>query len=501
MPGVGFERVIAIGAALLLVTVADASGARVQARSARVTQKAIGVSLPRGVSGDARPQVACPSVSGCVATFGTANLLVLGEHRHKWTREATLAGVGVRALACPAVGSCAGTGWIHGAPKALVTRSGRTWHASAVQLPDISSPASAVLPSVSCGSAGDCAAVGWREVYAPGNIQDHALLAMEKSGSWGAGTNLQLPADVVTAPGPEAWPVPGGVASVVSCSSRGNCAVAGTYTNAVPQSNGPAYRSEGWVATEQAGQWQPAVSVQLPADADTKGEGAAMSGTSPFLGFTGISCPSAGNCTAVGGYELGYPQPAGMILTERNGVWLRGVRAPMPRGAAAPSEPNAWNDPLFSVSCAAADDCAAIGAWVAPGAPGPGGSYVGTYHGLLLTERSGKWSASKLVLPRGARATGDVFLKEVTCPSRGNCVAIGNYANHGKTNGLIEIEHRGKWQRAIKAWLPKNAAKASQQHAGLNSVSCPSTNRCTIVGSYDSRAGRPQGLILSLQIR
>src|SRR5690242_15699678 len=97
--------------AALLVAAASAAGAPVQAESMRVSQRAIGVSLPQGVSGDPRPQVACPSVSKCVATFGTANLLVLGEHRGRWTREATLAGVGVRALACPAVGSCVGTGW------------------------------------------------------------------------------------------------------------------------------------------------------------------------------------------------------------------------------------------------------------------------------------------------------------------------------------------------------------------------------------------------------
>ena len=488
-------RLIAFGVAVLLVGVASASGAQVHGQPTRVSQRVIGVPLPRGVSGDPRPQVACAS-SACVATFGTANLLVLREHRGKWTREATLPGVGVRALDCPSLGSCAGTGWISGAPKAVVTQSGRRWHASAVQLPASPSPSSAVLPAVSCGSPGDCAAVGWNEVFAPGNMQDHAVLVLQKDGTWGAGTYLRLPADVVTTPGPEASPVPGGVASVVSCSSPGNCAVGGTYTDRAPEPGGPVHRSEGWVATEQAGRWYPPVSVRLPRNADTQGQGAGMSGTSPFLGFTGISCPSAGNCTAVGGYELRYPQPAGLILTQRNGVWQPGIRAPLPRGTAAPAEPNAWNDPLFSVSCAARNDCAAIGAWVAPGAAGPGGSYPGTYHGLLLTERNGKWSASKLVLPRKTSAPGGVFLNQVTCPSAGNCVAIGSYLSHGKTNGLIAIERRGKWQRALKAKLPANAANAS-----LNSLSCSSTNRCAIVGTYSSRAGKTQGLILSLQIR
>jgi hypothetical protein len=105
------------------------------------------------------------------------------------------------------------------------------------------------------------------------------------------------------------------------------------------------------------------------------------------------------------------------------------------------------------------------------------------------------------VLPRKTKAPGGVFLTSVSCPSAGNCVAIGYYLSHGKTNGLIALERRGKWQRAIKSALPANAAKASHQHTFLDSVSCASTNRCTIVGSYNNHTGRPEGLILGLRIR
>jgi hypothetical protein len=92
-------------------------------------------------------------------------------------------------------------------------------------------------------------------------------------------------------------------------------------------------------------------------------------------------------------------------------------------------------------------------------------------------------------------------LNQVTCPSRGNCVAVGVYASHGNPNGLIAIERRGKWQRAIKAKLPANAVKAPRQHAYLYSVACSSANRCTIAGSYNNRSGKPQGLIVNLTIR
>ena len=443
------------------VSVRDAVTTRTQ--SARVSQKVVGVSLPRDLdfngAGDVRPQVACPSVSGCVTTWGTANLLVLGEHRGKWTREATLAGVGVEALACPAIGSCVGTGWISGQPGAVVTQSGRNWRASVLHLPpSASSPGGVVLPSVSCGSVGDCTAVGGDQVVKRYDVEGHALAASEKAGTWGEALDEQLPPDTATTPDPNAdVGTTGGSAAVVSCASAGNCVMGGSYTAKVAEPHGPAYRSEGWVATKHAGVWRPATRVKLPAGADT--------GYSSFS-ISGISCPSAGNCTAVGHYG-----DEGLILTERHGVWLRATKAPQP---ARPT----------SVSCADPNDCADV-----------------TYNGWLLTERHGQWNASKLVLPHKANAPGGVSLKNVTCPSSGNCVAIGFYAGQGKTNGLIDIERRGKWQRAIRASLPKNAARVTRQHAGLNAVSCLSTNHCTIVGTYTNRHGKYQGVILNLGIR
>jgi hypothetical protein len=204
-----------------------------------------------------------------------------------------------------------------------------------------------------------------------------------------------------------------------------------------------------------------------------------------------------GNCTAVGGSTGGKGGEQGLILTERNGKWLPAIRAPLPAGGEAPSEPNAFDDPLFSVSCADASNCGAIGAYVKTGHHG----YPGTYRGWLLAKRHGTWSASGLVLPRNAAGAGMVFLHQIDCPSRGNCVAVGSYNNHGTGHGLIVIERRGVWQRAIDAALPANAAKPSRQAAGLDSVSCASTSRCAIVGTYADKTGAFRGLILNLRIR
>ena len=169
------------------------------------------------------------------------------------------------------------------------------------------------------------------------------------------------------------------------------------------------------------------------------------------------------------------------------------MRAPLPPRAFPKSESNEFNSPLQSLSCAAPDDCAAVGRYVA--------SPHRSNHGMLLTERSGKWNASRLVLPAKAKAPAGVSLTSISCPSHGNCVAVGWYGDKGRTHGLIVRERGGKWQRAVNAGLPKGAAPASKSHTFLNSVSCPSATACTAGGLYTDRSGRRQGLLLSLRLR
>ena len=66
--------------------------------------------------------------------------------------------------------------------------------------------------------------------------------------------------------------------------------------------------------TEKGGVWGKGVEAVLPADANSPAD-------DPNVWLTSISCPSAGNCTAVGRYN-GYQ---GLLLTEKNGHWARGV--------------------------------------------------------------------------------------------------------------------------------------------------------------------------------
>ena len=483
-------RAIATAGALFLVLTATALGSRSQTHARGLAQKAAASPLPPGAvqkKGSSLYRVVCPSALGCVATgsYRTTkggHLLAVVERGGKWSTQLTPGAVSIVSLACPSISRCVGTRGVGEQKTSVVTQSGRTWQPVAVTLPaGASSTPWPDLASVSCGSPGNCAAVGAYEIPAFAK----PLVVTDGDGTWSAGTEPQPPANAATTRDRDVS-TPGNRLSLVACPSAGNCIAVGTYTD-----KNAAAGEYPWVLKETDGQWAPGVGATLPADANTHGE-SERGGAAPFFGFTGLSCPSAGNCTAVGGYWGKGDVEQGLILTERNGTWSRGVRAPLPPRAVPNSEPNEFNSPIASVSCAAPGDCAAVGSYVLR----PGG----TPHGLLLSERGGAWKASALVLPARAKAPGGVFLGSVTCPSPGDCVAIGYYGSHGKTHGLIVREHAGVWGRGVNAALPSGAASASNQHTFLNSVSCASASRCAVVGSYTNRGGVGQALTVSLRL-
>jgi hypothetical protein len=478
--------VLSAGLVLVFVAAAVASGSQAQ-----TTQKALEAPRPSGASkkiGGLVGQVACASAKNCAALGGW----LYSDLGGKWKASrlpvvAHTGGLNLRSLDCPAAGKCEAVGLGGIQHVVQVREDGRQWKGGEIALPSdaasVNPPGgpSPFLNSISCTSAGNCAAVG---SYI-GNRLTHPLLVTESGGTWAAGVEPELPANADTSPDPDIPDVGGGF-YYISCPAAGDCTAVGWYTN-----KDAGHSIYPWVLTESGGTWSSGQDALLPRDASVQGD--LDKGPSPFFGFTGLSCPSASDCTAVGGYEDTNGAEEGLILTEHDGVWSQGVRAPLPPTSIPNSESNEFNSPLESVSCAAPDDCAAVGWYVT--------SPHRSKHGLLLTERGGKWKASRLVLPAKAKAPAGVYLTSISCPSRGNCVAAGWYGNKGRTHGLIVRERGGKWQRAANARLPKNAAPASKSHTFLNSVSCPSATACTAGGLYNDRSGRRQGLLLSVRLR
>lgn len=231
----------------------------------------------------------------------------------------------------------------------------------------------------------------------------------------------------------------------------------------------------GGATAATATHWARGIDVVLPANAEPPKHETA--------GIGSISCPSAGNCSAVGIYQDNADNEQGLLLTETAGHWGAGVEAVLPANAAATDQQVTLN----SISCASAGNCAAVGYYV-----------DNTEHaqGLLLTETAGNWSAGvEAKLPANAGTDEAVLLNSVSCPSAGNCVAVGTYPVALNAEALILTETAGTWAQGVEAPLPANAATPAA--AGLDAVSCASVGNCSAVGSYLDSSDNGDGVLLT----
>jgi hypothetical protein len=194
----------------------------------------------------------------------------------------------------------------------------------------------AFVSSVSCGSAGNCAAGG---TYEDQSRQEQGFLVVERNGRWGRAIGVPVLGPVISVSCPSAgncaaigygsvvslrhghWgkaiEVPGllalnksGDAQIdsLSCASAGNCAVGGDYTDGG--------HGQGFVAAERNGRWRKAIEVP--------GLAALNNGGNAHL--SSVSCASPGNCAAAGTY--GQPYGLGFVAVEKNGVWGKATSVP-----------------------------------------------------------------------------------------------------------------------------------------------------------------------------
>ncbi len=428
--------------------------------------------------------VSCGSAGDCTAvgsyedSSGNSQGLLLGESSGTWATgvEATPpAGAGANpqldlgSVSCTSAGNCTAVGnYIDSSGHrqgGLLSASSGTW-ATGVEaaLPSDANRfhPNVGLASVSCGSAGNCSAVG---TYTDSLGNSQGLLLSESSGTWATGAEATLPAGASSS---------NAFVSVnsVSCGSAGNCSAVGTYTDS--SGNG-----QGLLLSESSGTWATGAEATLPAGASTSQRDIALSS---------VSCASAGNCSAVGTYDDSSGNGQGLLLGESSGTWATGVEATLPAGASS-SNPNVS---LRSVSCASAGNCTAVGSYI---------DSSGNVQGLLLTESSGVWGAGvEATLPAGASSSGpNVSLRSVSCASAGNCTAVGSYIDSsGHPQGLLVSESSGAWGAGVEATLPADAS-TTNPGVSLNSVSCASAGSCTAVGGYFDNSGnlQLQGLLLT----
>ena len=421
--------------------------------------------------------VSCPSASNCGAGGYYRDRhrhfqgFVAAERGGRWGRAAGVPGLGrlnkggnarVVSMSCPSAGNCAAAGDYqasgHQQDFVAVEKNGQWGRAIGVPgLKALNKGGTAAVVWVSCTSADSCAVAGG---YADGDGHRQGYVASDINGVW---------APAIEVPGLGALNQ-GGSADMrqLSCGSAGNCSVAGDYTD----SDG---HRQGFVASEKNTAWGPAIEVP--------GLGALNQGG--IAGAMSVSCASAGNCTTGGFYTDGSFAEQGFVASEKNGVW--GPAAGVPGLEALNNGTDQPEALVSSVSCATPGNCLA------------GGAYGGPYSwAFTASETNGVWGKATLVSGLNAIVTGrwaEVGL--VSCVSPGSCVLAGDYENAVPGNifvhGYVASQQNGRWGNAINMPAPKVLTKTV--NTDVFSVSCGSPDHGTAGGSYQDNHGHSQGFV------
>ena len=302
------------------------------------------------------------------------------------------------AVSCSSIDSCVAVGDTGEGQTLIETLSGGVWTRSASPNPGSSYN---FLNGVSCPTATFCAAVG----YSSSGV----LIETLSDGAWSV--------SAIPAPGA------GGGLFGVSCSSASACVAVGDFDATV---DSPA---QTLVEVLSGGQW-----TQMASPTSFE--------TNTYL--SGVSCPTATSCIAVGHFGASYTY----ILGLEKGVWSV-VASPNPGS----------DDSLQGVSCKSTSSCVAVGGYIqaSPFETAP----------LIENLQSGTWTQSASPNPQA-----DTSLRGVSCPTASSCVAVG-----ASTRVVIETLKSGNW---VKTPNPS----PSGTNITMLGVSCKSISDCVAVGHY-----------------
>jgi len=333
--------------------------------------------------------VSCTSASNCMAVGyvqapnqNDAVTLAGQWNGTAWTVVPTPA-VGTSAVlnsvSCFAANSCIAVGGdvdsVTGTTDPLVMQwDGTSW--TLAPAPTDTPPGSQLL-NVTCTSASFCIAVGfWETTDATGSFPEVA--EMWNGRAWTA-QSLPLPTGAF-----------GAQLFSVSCTSAKACTVVGGYQ--VESGGNSPFMS---LADRWNGTTWTVENVPEPAGMITGG-------------LTGVSCPTAKSCNAVGVWEFsngqgGYTEQP--LAAQWNGsTWtLTPIATPPAPGVVFP---------IFGVSCTSASKCTATGTVLDPGADSP---VIEQWNGTA-------WQNVAVPVPSGSIES---LLVGISCPTAHSCTAVG----------------------------------------------------------------------------
>jgi hypothetical protein len=426
--------------------------------------------------------VSCVSAGICAVGgsyrdgHGHGQAYVVSERNGRWGTAIEIPGTaglnaggeaGVDSVSCPSAGNCTISGSYidsHGHGQVFVAseRNGR-W-GTAIEIPGTARLNAQQIgdTSVSCASAGHCAARGF---YTDGQRHTRLFVLSKRYGRWSAAAVVPGTVGGVRAGVYSMW-----------CDSAGNCVAGGVY-------NDRPGRQQAFVANERNARWSAAVNVLR-----TSRLNAAQAWV------TSVSCADAGNCASGGSYEDGHGHDMVFVASERNGRWGTAIQIP------GTGQLNAGGSPqVSSVSCPSAGNCAA------------GGWYLDSSHNrhaFIVSERNGRWGTATEIPGTRARS----WVNAVSCGSAGNCAADGGYmGNSGRIRPFVASAQDGRWAAtevpgiaSLISNIPGHGGNSEFSATScLNgyclpgAMSCLSTGYCVAGGYYDDYFGHRQAFVVS----
>lgn len=413
--------------------------------------------------------VSCATASSCVAggsrfERSSYQAFVVKKSEGIWRTPVIVPGTAalntggqaaVASVSCPSAGECAVGGFYvaGGRQEAFVANEkGGIWQ-NAIEVPGTAAlnvGGSASVSTISCASAGNCAAGGW---YSD-NVGTQAFVVDEKDGVWGTATPVPGAAALDT--------LHGGQLLSVSCTAVGECSAVGWYVDG-------AHHQQSFVVDETAGFWGTA--EEAPGTAALEGGGSAV----PWS----VSCSSAGNCAAGGSTYDSSGHSQAFVLDEKDGVWGDANDVPGLVALNTGSQAVVW-----SISCPAAGECAAAGFYADHAGPNHEQAFV-------VNERGGVWrNAHAAPGTKTLNSRDFAELESVSCSSAGNCTAGGFYTDRSSQPGkaFVVSERNGVWRAAHR--VSGIASKGPGGSARVTSVSCVKHGGCAVVGWYIGNAGQ-----------
>jgi hypothetical protein len=321
------------------------------------------------------------------------------------------------ATACTAVGTYADSSGVQ--VSLAEVWNGASW--SIATTPDPSGAQISILSGVSCTSSSKCTAVGASE---DGSDNITTLVENRKATSW----------SIEASPNPSGSE--GGELNGVACTSTNACTAVGAYFDS---SGDEDTLAEAWNGSSWSIQ-----TIPNPSGA-----------TASLLG--GVSCTSAGACSAVGTY-LDSSGAQGALAEEWNGSsWSVEV---------TPNPSVAQESTLSAVGCTSDGICTAVGAFI--DSSGPEMTLSEAWNGT-------SWSVQTTPNPSAAELS---VLAGVACNSAGRCTAVGFYVD----SSSVEITLGEAWSGTSWSIQTTPNPKGAEEN-GLLAVACTSASACIAVGT------------------